>query len=242
MIATGFDPDTFFAFGDSMTFSLLGTLSGTLLGFLMGFLSLLLILLILIQRGKGGGLTGALGGPGGQSAFGSKAGDTFTAITVVMALVWGFTCAFTMWLLGTHAPPAPMAESSMTSGPGDEDASVNEMAIPPLGGDPSGLPGIGSLDSLEPGATESETPSMELTPADPPATGEAETATTTEPESTPDSETPGSEAPGSETSASETSASETPETGSSDGDAAETSPETSGAEAESSETETDPSK
>ena len=26
-------------------------------------------LLILIQRGKGGGLSGALGGPGGQSAF-----------------------------------------------------------------------------------------------------------------------------------------------------------------------------
>ena len=36
---------------------------GTLLGWLMGFLSLFLIMLILIQRGKGGGLTGALLGP-----------------------------------------------------------------------------------------------------------------------------------------------------------------------------------
>ena len=35
-----------------------------------------------------GGLTGALGGLGGQSAFGTKAGDVFTRITVVVALIW----------------------------------------------------------------------------------------------------------------------------------------------------------
>jgi preprotein translocase subunit SecG len=49
---------------------------------------LFLILLILIQRGKGGGLSGALGGMGGSSAFGSRAGDTFTRITIVTAAVW----------------------------------------------------------------------------------------------------------------------------------------------------------
>ena len=37
--------------------------------------SLFLILVILVQRGRGGGLTGALGGMGGASAFGTKAGD-----------------------------------------------------------------------------------------------------------------------------------------------------------------------
>ena len=47
--------------------------------------SLFLICLILIQRGKGGGLAGAFGGVGGSSAFGTKAGDTFTRITVVTA-------------------------------------------------------------------------------------------------------------------------------------------------------------
>ena len=36
-----------------------------------------LIVLVLIQRGKGGGLAGAFGGMGGQSAFGTKAGDLF---------------------------------------------------------------------------------------------------------------------------------------------------------------------
>ena len=51
-------------------------------------LGFLLILTILIQRGKGGGLVGAFGGAGGSSAFGSKAGDAFTRITLVMAALW----------------------------------------------------------------------------------------------------------------------------------------------------------
>jgi len=51
-------------------------------------LGLLLVLTILIQRGKGGGLIGAFGGAGGSSPFGSKAGDTFTRITITMAAIW----------------------------------------------------------------------------------------------------------------------------------------------------------
>src|SRR5687768_6224989 len=51
-------------------------------------LALFLILLILIQRGRGGGLAGALGGMGGQSAFGTKAGDLFTRITIGVAAFW----------------------------------------------------------------------------------------------------------------------------------------------------------
>jgi preprotein translocase subunit SecG len=49
---------------------------------------LFLILLVLIQKGKGGGLAGAFGGSGGSSAFGSRAGDTFTRITIYVAAVW----------------------------------------------------------------------------------------------------------------------------------------------------------
>jgi preprotein translocase subunit SecG len=47
-----------------------------------------LILLILIQRGKGGGLIGALGGAGGSSPFGSRAGDQFTRLTIYVAAAW----------------------------------------------------------------------------------------------------------------------------------------------------------
>ncbi len=49
-----------------------------------------LILLVLIQRGKGGGLIGALGGAGGSSPFGSRAGDQFTRLTIYVALIWLF--------------------------------------------------------------------------------------------------------------------------------------------------------
>jgi len=63
--------------------------------------SIFMILLILIQRGKGGGLAGAFGGMGGQSAFGTKAGDTFTKITVVTAVLWFVLCiAALTWLRG----------------------------------------------------------------------------------------------------------------------------------------------
>ncbi len=56
--------------------------------FLLIFLSFFMIVLILLQRGRGGGLAGAFGGMGSQSAFGTKAGDTFTRITVVVAIIW----------------------------------------------------------------------------------------------------------------------------------------------------------
>jgi preprotein translocase subunit SecG len=67
--------------------------------------SVFLILLILVQRGKGGGLTGALGGMGGQSAFGSKAGDAFTKITVITAMIWIMLCMVT--IAAFNPPPAP---------------------------------------------------------------------------------------------------------------------------------------
>ena len=59
-----------------------------LLTVLLFLTSVFLILLVLVQRGRGGGLAGAFGGMGGQSAFGTKAGDLFTRITMVVATVW----------------------------------------------------------------------------------------------------------------------------------------------------------
>ena len=57
-------------------------------------LSLFLILIVLLQRGRGGGLAGALGGAGGQSAFGTRAGDVFTKITIGVAAVWFLLAGF----------------------------------------------------------------------------------------------------------------------------------------------------
>jgi preprotein translocase subunit SecG len=54
--------------------------------------SFFLICLVLIQRGKGGGLAGAFGGMGGSSAFGTKAGDVFTKVTMSVASFWIVLC------------------------------------------------------------------------------------------------------------------------------------------------------
>ena len=59
-----------------------------ILNVLVLIIGIFLILLVLIQRGKGGGLAGAFGGVGGSSAFGSRAGDLFTKITIGVATVW----------------------------------------------------------------------------------------------------------------------------------------------------------
>ncbi len=71
------------------------------LGFMLAFMSFFLIALVLIQRGRGGGLAGAFGGAGGQSAFGTKAGDLFTRITVVVAALWILLCILAINVLGT---------------------------------------------------------------------------------------------------------------------------------------------
>ena len=55
---------------------------------LLAVISALLILVVLLQRGRGGGLAGAFGGLGGQSAFGTKAGDVFTKITIGLVTAW----------------------------------------------------------------------------------------------------------------------------------------------------------
>ncbi len=59
----------------------------------------LLIFIILLQRGRGGGLAGAFGGAGGQSALGTKAGDVFTRITVGLVVIWVLLACFSIYAL-----------------------------------------------------------------------------------------------------------------------------------------------
>ena len=55
---------------------------------LLALAGIFLMIVVLLQRGRGGGLAGAFGGLGGQSAFGTKAGDVFTRITIAIAIIW----------------------------------------------------------------------------------------------------------------------------------------------------------
>ena len=60
-----------------------------LLTFILIVVCLMLIGIVLLQKGRGGGLSGAFGGGGGgQSAFGSKTGDVLTWFTVGLAAVF----------------------------------------------------------------------------------------------------------------------------------------------------------
>jgi len=73
----------------------------TMVMVLLFFLAIFLILLILIQRGRGGGLAGLAGGLATQNPFGTKAGDIFTRITIIVASIWILVCLISVRLLGT---------------------------------------------------------------------------------------------------------------------------------------------
>lgn len=153
-----------------------------LLGFLLVFTALFLILLVLIQRGRGGGLTGALGGMGGQSAF-VKAGDVFTRITIGVAGFWILLCIVAVNVLGTQQSllsgdlggSAPMAidepideEDMQATTPGEGDAGAGDATAPEgdvgegsssegegtEGGETEGAAGDAAESGAEPAAAE----------------------------------------------------------------------------------------
>lgn len=137
-----------------------------LLNFLLILSSVFLICLVLIQRGKGGGLAGAFGGMGGSSAFGTKAGDVFTRVTIGTALVWFI---LNMLLVVLHNRPHTSAFQGLEAGapadtttgvpapvpPGPGPANPPPITPPPSGTSsptsPSGLPS--ALDDLPAPAT-----------------------------------------------------------------------------------------
>jgi preprotein translocase subunit SecG len=113
-----------------------------LIGTVMFLVALFLILLVLVQRGRGGGLAGALGGLGGQSAFGTRAGDTFTYITIWASAAWILLCIGATKFLGTQPGKLGAEESLLPSTtvtqPGDEPSASTS---PPLTGNTgSGTP------------------------------------------------------------------------------------------------------
>jgi preprotein translocase subunit SecG len=81
-----------------------------LIAFLFVVVCVLLILIVLLQKGRGGGLSGAFGGVGGHSAFGAKTGDVFTWITVALTFFFILIAVIGNWVYvpPTGAPPSPV--------------------------------------------------------------------------------------------------------------------------------------
>ena len=139
------------------------------LGFMLVFTALFLIALVLIQRGRGGGLAGAFGGAGGQSAFGTKAGDLFTRITVVVAAIWILLCILAINVLGTSrtrlAPTlGGAAATAPAQGAADTDMEPAEPETKPADGEKK--PGDGEKKPAEAAATKPA--AAEAKPAEPP--------------------------------------------------------------------------
>ena len=83
------------------------------------FVCFIMILLVLIQKGRGGGLSSAFGGSGGNTAFGAKTGDVLTwatsvvfALFVVLAVILSLVCD----KLSTHNATAPQAQQAPMPG------------------------------------------------------------------------------------------------------------------------------
>jgi preprotein translocase subunit SecG len=95
-------------------------LKSAIFGGAMLVTAIFLIMLVLVQRGRGGGLAGAFGGAGGQSAFGAKAGDTFTKITIYTSTFWILLCMAALLVLNpppktTAAPPPGINDPTRTA-------------------------------------------------------------------------------------------------------------------------------
>lgn len=141
-----------------MTPPLFASALGTLFGVLMCVTAIFLMLIVLVQRGRGGGLAGAFGGAGGQSAFGTKAGDLFTRITIGVATFWILLCIAALGLLGKEKSrfgedEKEDAETSVTA-PADTDKDKDAQKAPTKDGGTSSGSGGGAGASAGGGSTE----------------------------------------------------------------------------------------
>jgi len=130
---------------------LLASIAQYFFGFTIFMVSVFMILLILVQRGRGGGLVGALGGPGGQSAFGTKAGDLFTRITIVTAAIWIVLLASAAYSLKEREKPETLSEGPSLSAPKAESPISGGGAANPE--TPPATPGIGLSSPAESSGT-----------------------------------------------------------------------------------------
>lgn len=158
-----------------MNMLMLGSIWQSLLAFLFCAVGVLMVGIILLQKNRGAGLSGAFGGVGGHSAFGTKTGDfltwvtvAFTATLILLAVVANFAFQPTpsSELMGISAPPAPTSPQPEATPTG---APARPAGTPPApqGEGASLPPPTGTI----PPTDAAPTPSGETTP--PPADGTA---------------------------------------------------------------------
>jgi len=120
--------------------------TGFMLGMAIVGVSLLLIGLILLQKNRGAGLSGAFGGVGGHSAFGTKTGDFLTWVTVgLVAVFLLLNIAANYVFVPEKAPAAPEKAELIDDAGADETPDGQPAATPvtptPIQVTPTGNPG-----------------------------------------------------------------------------------------------------
>ena len=96
------------------------------IGTLFIVICILLILVVLLQKGRGGGLGAAFGGAG-SSAFGTKTGDVFTWVTIVLTSLFLLLAIVIPVFWATLLPVAVVERIEMTQSEGGElDSSTTQ--------------------------------------------------------------------------------------------------------------------
>ena len=152
---------------------------------LFAIASVFMIFIVLLQRGRGGGLAGAFGATGGQSAFGTKAGDIFTRITIGVAVVWVALAAGTGFAMRAESqgrfkplatgdetqlipanPPAGAGGQANPFEAGDQGAKTTPATKGATGKESKAAPASGALASGAPAKSSSSvTPPASTAPA-----------------------------------------------------------------------------
>jgi len=126
--------------------------------------AVILILLVLVQKGRGGGLAGAFGGPGGHSAFGTKTADIFVKATAVVAGIFFVLSMLAAWIMRPDEVAQPeQPEAKAPSVPGETTPAEKtpetgrDTADDPAAATPGGT-GVAAPPDTQDAATQETTP------------------------------------------------------------------------------------
>ena len=108
------------------------------------FVAICLILLILVQKGRGGGLSGAFGGAGGAgSLLGTKTGDFLTWVTISLVVLF-LLLAIVLVKFYRPASSEDLSQTPQTAAqqqaPDAPEVSVEQLQVPEQAPAPDALP------------------------------------------------------------------------------------------------------
>ena len=130
--------------------------------------SVLLIGIVLIQKGRGGGLSSAFGAAMSSSVFGTKTGDVFTWITVVLAVIFLLSSLFLTVLVKPESAETGYKEIKPPAGAGQQPGTTPPGLTVTPGPPTTSQPGSGTTPAPGPAPSPTPGPSTPPGPGTPP--------------------------------------------------------------------------